>query len=299
MNRVQFVVSPDRTNLGRIDLTISTGLATITNHKGSRQLFSQVHSIDGVHVLHHVEILDVDNIVSIKLALDVDRLRIGGSRQQIQIAAEALLRSLGITLRTKRADVSHVSLTSANSADGTLVYFGKHLVHPALISRNQFGRTRTNILIFGEQRRNAVKALIRMLQILVVFVGVHFQRSLPATHAGALGSRQDSLLIGVTQSLLTSIGFLVKHIVLHIGFILLILIFLIARIDRFVHQSINDCLLLIRQAVEDVSNGLILTIFLILFLGFLVGMFELDKFSGVNESLFTIFFHRAVAVHDH
>ena len=142
-----------------------------------------------------------------------------------------------------------------------------------------------------------------MLQILVILVSVHFQRSLPAAYTRALGSRQNPLLIGMAQSLFPGVSFLVEHIVLHIGFLLFILTILITGIEYFVHQSVYNRLLLVRQAVEDVSDGFPVTGFLLfvldILIDLLIGMLKLDKLASVNEPLLPIFFHRAIAVHDH
>ena len=311
VKRIQFVVGPDGANLGRIDLAVGAFGATIANQNRGRKLLVQIHAVDVVHVLNNVEILDVDNIIAVKLALDVDGLRISGARQQTQVTAKALLLALLITCGTQSADVPHIRLAGANSRNRALMYLLKYLRNPALIVRQQLWSAGADILVFGEQRRDAVKAKIGVSQIVTSLIGVQFQRRLPAADAAALCGGKDSLLIGVAESRGLGVGFRIKHVVLHVFILLFSFVgvgFVRFLFNRFFQNGIHDELLLVRHRIEDIADSLvvfivlviILVIVLVIFLSGRVRMNKagFDRFAGIKDTLLAVFFDRSVAVNN-
>ena len=158
-----------------------------------------------------------------------------------------------------------------------------------------------------------------MSQIVTSLIGVQFQRRLPAADAAALCSGKDSLLISVAESRGLSVGFRIKHVVLHV-FILLFsfigVVFVRFLFNRFFQNGIHDELLLIRHRIEDIADSLVVFIVLII-VPIIVPIIVLvivliivlsgcvrvnkagfDRFAGVKDTLLSVFFDRPIAVND-
>lgn len=113
---IQLVIQPNRADLILGDLTISTDLATVTDHDSRSQFLVQIHTVDAVQILHHIEVLNIDDVITVKLTLYIHGLRISRSVEQLNVADITLLGTLLVTLSTKSLNVTQVSLTSMKTS---------------------------------------------------------------------------------------------------------------------------------------------------------------------------------------
>ena len=154
MNAVQVIIQPDWANLRRINRVVT--VAAVSDGDLAGQLLVQIHTIQTIHILHHIEIGDIDDIVTIQLGADIYGNRISGAAQQRDRASVGLLRTLGITLGAAGGDVTDIGLTGADAADRALMHLGQNLTDPALVGGQQFWSAWLNVLVFREQLRDCL-----------------------------------------------------------------------------------------------------------------------------------------------
>ena len=320
MDGIQLVIQPNRADLILGDLTISTNLTTVTDHDSRSQFLVQIHTVDAVQVLHHIEVLNIDDVVTVKLALHIHGLRIGRSVEQLNIANITLLGTLLVTLGTESLDVTQISLAGTDTGDRALMNLLQNLVYPPLVSGKQFGSTGTNILVLGEQGFNTIDAMSQNTVRILLCVDVH--SSTKTANAVGLSHRNDACLVSMRQNLGLLLLIVIKDIMFHCVILLIGFRFVVGTILGFLFgftfeslcdKRIHDILLLLGHGIDHISNRLliILLLFLVfsrlvlfgillffLFLRFILGlrrMRKTERHSGIDDSL--IIGHFAVLKH--
>ena len=305
MNGVQLVIQPNRADLILSDLTISTDLTTITDHDSRSQFLIQIHTVNTIQVLHHIEVLNIDDVVTIKLTLYIHGLRISRSVEQLNIANITLLGTLLITLGTESLDVTQISLAGTDTGDRALMNLLQNLVYPPLVSGKQFGSTGMNILVLGEQGFNTIDAMSQNTVRILLCVDVH--SSTKTADAVGLSHRNDACLVSMRQNLGLLLLIVVKDIVFHCVILLIGFRFVVGIILGFLFgfafeslcdKCIHDILLLLRHGIDHISNRLFIV--LLLFLVFWIilrlrRMRKTERHSGIDDSF--IVGHFAVLQH--
>ena len=271
MNGVQLVIQPNRADLILGDLTISTDLTTVTDHDSRSQFLVQIHTVNTIQVLHHIEVLNIDDVVTIKLTLYIHSLRISRSVEQLNIANIALLGTLLITLGTESLDVTQISLAGTDTGDRALMNLLQNLVYPPLVSGKQFGSTGTNILVLGEQGFNTVDTMSQNAVRILLCIDVH--SSTKTTDAVGLSHRNDACLVSMRQNLGLLLLIVVKDIVFHCVILLIGFRFVVGIILGFLFgfafeslcdKRIHDILLLLGHGIDHISNRLFIVLLLFL-----------------------------------
>ena len=221
MNGVKLIILPDRTDLVFRDLPISADITTVTDHDSSGEFFIQVHAIDVVEILHDIEILNVDDVITIDLALNVDSLGISRSVNQLEVADFALQSAFRITFGAQLFDVTEIGLTGTDTRDRALVNLLQNLLDPALISREHFRCARTNILVVREQLADVLNAMRQNTVRILFSKQIHCM--LQAADSAGLGHVNDCGLIGVREDVRLILPIVVKDIMLH-SIVLLVVI---------------------------------------------------------------------------
>ena len=320
MNGVQLVIQPDRADLILSNLTVSTNLTTIADHDSRCQLLVQIHTVDAVQVLHHIKVLNIDDVVTVKLALHIHGLRIGSSVEQLDVADITLLSALLVTLGTKSLNVTQVSLTSTDTGNRALVNLLQNLIHPTLVSGKQFRSTGTDILVLREQGFNTVDTMSQNTVRILLCINVH--SSTETADAVGLGHRNDACLVSMRQNLGLLLLIVVKDIVFHCVILLIGFRFVVGIVLGFLFgfafeslcdKCIHDILLLLRHGIDHISNRLLVVLLLflvfsrlvlfgilLLFLVFRIilrfrRMRKTERHSGIDDSL--IIGHFAVLQH--
>ena len=320
MNGVQLVIQPDRADLILSNLTVSTNLTTIADHDSRCQLLVQIHTVDAIQVLHHIKVLNIDDVVTVKLALHIHGLRIGSSVEQLDVADITLLSALLVTLGTKSLNVTQVSLTSTDTGNRALVNLLQNLIHPTLVSGKQFRSTGTDILVLREQGFNTVDTMSQNTVRILLCVDVH--SSTETADAVGLGHRNDACLVSMRQNLGLLLLIVVKDIVFHCVILLIGFRFVVGIVLGFLFgfafeslcdKCIHDILLLLRHGIDHISNRLLVVLLLflvfsrlvlfgilLLFLVFRIilrfrRMRKTERHSGIDDSL--IIGHFAVLQH--
>ena len=278
MNAVQIIIGPDRTDLGRINGVVASAAVTDTDLAG--QLLVQIHPIKAVHILHDVEIGDVNDVIAVDLGADVHGDGIGGTAEQAQSAGVSLLSTLGVAFSAAVGDVTNIGLAGADAADGALVNLRQHLADPALVGGQQFGSAGLDILILREQLGDigdVVGSGMLELIILLVFGDIRLHGSFQGPAAVGLGHLDDLAAIGMGQERAFLVfGFLIEDITLHFGFLIgtvfdLGILFLgfvgriITGIGDVVDNIGDGIFLFLGQRVQHVADGLFI-VFLVIFL---------------------------------
>ena len=320
MNGVQLVIQPDRADLILSNLTVSTNLTTIADHDSRCQLLVQIYTVDAVQVLHHIKVLNIDDVVTVKLALHIHGLRIGSSVEQLDVADITLLSALLVTLGTKSLNVTQVSLTSTDTGNRALVNLLQNLIHPTLVSGKQFRSTGTDILVLREQGFNTVDTMSQNTVRILLCINVH--SSTETADAVGLGHRNDAYLVSMRQNLGLLLLIVVKDIVFHCVILLIGFRFVVGIVLGFLFgfafeslcdKCIHDILLLLRHGIDHISNRLLVVLLLflvfsrlvlfgilLLFLVFRIilrfrRMRKTERHSGIDDSL--IIGHFAVLQH--
>ena len=264
MNGIKLIILPDRTNLVFCDLSISADITTVTDHDSSGEFFIQVHAVDVVEILHDIEILNVDDVITINLALNVDSLGISRSVDQLEVADFALQGAFRITFGAQLFNVTEIGLTGTNTRDRALVNLLQNLLDPALISREHFRCARTNILVVREQLADVLNAMRQNTVRILFSKQIHCM--LQATDSAGLGHVNNFGLIGVRENVRLILPIIVKDIMLHSVVLLVVIGFFgfFAGSDTFGNQRKQNILLFLRHRIQDVLHGFFI-VFLILF----------------------------------
>ena len=320
MDGIQLVIQPDRADLILSNLAVGTDLTTVTDHDSRSQFLVQIHTVNTIQVLHHIEVLNIDDVVTIKLTLYIHGLRISRSVEQLNIANITLLGTLLITLGTESLDVTQISLAGTDTGDRALMNLLQNLVYPPLVSGKQFGSTGTNILVLGEQGFNTIDAMSQNTVRILLCVDVH--SSTKTADAVGLSHRNDACLVSMRQNLGLLLLIVIKDIMFHCVILLIGFRFVVGIVLGFLFgfafeslcdKRIHDILLLLGHGIDHISNRLliILLLFLVfsrlvlfgillffLFLRFILGlrrMRKTERHSGIDDSL--IIGHFAVLQH--
>ena len=264
MNGVKLIILPDRTDLVFRNLPISANITTVTDHDSSGEFFVQVHAVNVVEILHDIEILNVDDVITIDLALNVNSLGISRSVDQLEVSDFALQGALRITLGAQLFDVTEISLTGTDARDRALMNLLQNLLDPALVSREHFRCARTNILVVREQLADVLNAMRQNTVRILFSKQIHCM--LQAADSAGLGHVNDCGLIGVREDVRLILPIVVKDIVLH-SVVLLVVISIFgffAGSDTFGNQRKQNILLFLRHRIQDVLHGFFI-VFLVLF----------------------------------
>ena len=277
MNGVQLVIQPDRADLILSNLTVSTNLTTIADHDSRCQLLVQIHTVDAVQVLHHIKVLNIDDVVTVKLALHIHGLRIGSSVEQLDVADITLLSALLVTLGTKSLNVTQVSLTGTDTGDRALMNLLQNLVYPTLVSSEQFRSTGTDIFVLRKQSFDTIDAVSQNAVRILLHIDIH--SSTKTADAVGLSHGNDACLVSVRQNLGLLLLIVVKDIMFHCVILLIGFRFVIGIIFGFLfrftfeslcNKCIHDVLLLFGHRVDYISNRLFIVLLLFLAFGRLV-----------------------------
>ena len=319
MDGIQLVIQPDRADLILSNLAVGTDLTTVTDHDSRSQFLVQIHTVNTIQVLHHIEVLNIDDVVTIKLTLYIHGLRISRSVEQLNIANITLLGTLLITLGTESLDVTQISLAGTDTGDRALMNLLQNLVYPPLVSGKQFGSTGTNILVLGEQGFNTIDAMSQNTVRILLCVDVH--SSTKTADAVGLSHRNDACLVSMRQNLGLLLLIVIKDIMFHCVILLIGFRFVVGIVLGFLFgfafeslcdKRIHDILLLLGHGIDHISNRLfiVLLLFLVfsrlvlfgilLFLVFRIilrfrRMRKTERHSGIDDSL--IIGHFAVLQH--
>ena len=282
---VEVVVVPNGADviLGNLHLIIR--LTAIAHHDGGSDIFIDVLPHNGVLVLHHIEIGDVDDVVPVQGIGAVHGLGIGGPGDDVHVAGELLTLALLIAVGPDTV-LAGVRLAGADAADGALVNLAHDNAHPALVTSDPLRSAGAQILVVGEQALDVVDAVLEF-----VLISVDLQSSPKAAHAAALGQSKNVSAVGVAQNGVLSV-FGVEHIVLHglvsslrfvgfvvgvIGVLFLVILGVVVHLLRgSSNQSVHDLLLLLVHGVDNILDGL-----LVLGLLFALGLIAILRFVPV------------------
>ena len=320
MDGIQLVIQPNRADLILGDLAVGTDLTIVTDHDSRSQFLVQIHTVNTIQVLHHIEVLNIDDVITIKLTLYIHGLRISRSVEQLNIANITLLVTLLVTLSTKSLNVTQVSLTSTDTGNRALVNLLQNLIHPTLVSGKQFRSTGTDILVLREQGFNTIDTMSQNTVRILLCINVH--SSTETADAVGLGHRNDACLVSMRQNLGLLLLIVVKDIVFHCVILLIGFRFVVGIILGFLFgfafeslcdKCIHDILLLLRHGIDHISNRLLVVLLLflvfsrlvlfgilLLFLVFRIilrfrRMRKTERHSGIDDSL--IIGHFAVLQH--
>ena len=159
MNGVQFIVSPDRTNVLRENLLRITVLPAIADHSRNGQGFLQRNLIDSILELYIIKVLDIYHIITMKLGSNIHGLRIGGTSYQLIVSGNLLLVTLFISLCRQGINVPNIYMGSTNATIRNFLCLRHNSVNPSHIICNEFRCTpRMCFNIFRKQRRNVARA---------------------------------------------------------------------------------------------------------------------------------------------
>ena len=264
MNGVKLIILPDRTDLVFRDLPISADITAVTNHDSGGEFFIQVHAVDVVEILHDIEILNVDDVITIDLALDIYSLGISRSVDQLEVSNIDLLAALHIALCTQILDIAKIGLTGTDTRDRALMNLLQNLLDPALVRREHFRCARTNILVVREQLADVLNAM-RQNTVRILFCK-QIHSMLQAADGAGLGHVNDCSLIGVREDVRLILPIVVKDIMLHSVVLLVVIGFFgfFAGSICFTDQCIQNILLFLRHGIQDVLHGFFIA-FLVLF----------------------------------
>ena len=311
VDSVEVVILPDGTDMLLVDLVLVALFTAVADHDGGGDLLIERLAHHAVLVLDHIEIGDVDDVIPVHGIRDVDGLGVGGALDQLHVAGGDLALSLLVTMGPNLV-VAGVHLTGADTADGALV----NLVHdrgdPALVSGDQLGSARTQVLILGEQRLDIVDAV---LQCLAVLLDIGLEGGLEGAVLLLLGVGQNGLLNGMAQDSILSVVSLVENIVLHgtissfgmfhsfiVGLLLFLTLIVRAGIalgglarQSSAEKAVHNLLLLLAHAVDHGLQGVAaLAVILGIFLGLgavvaivitVVGVIKADALAGLDDDL--------------
>ena len=251
------------------DLVLVRLIAAVADHDSSSDLFQQSLTHHTILVLDHIEIGDVDDIITVHGVSDVDGLRIGGALHQLHVAGRNLLLALLVTMC---ADViaAGIHVAGADTADGALVDLVHDHIDPALVTGDELRGAGAQILILREQGLDVVDAV---LQSIVVLLGVELHSPLKSANALELCAGDDLSLSGMAQGGRLIVLRLLENIVFHslvssfgfvrmfdVAVVLLLFAIIVVRIavgHSIGEQSNHNGLLLFRQAVDDILDGIV------------------------------------------
>ena len=311
-------VGSDRADVGRIDLVIRVGGTAVADQIGAGQFLVQHDAHLGLDPGYDVEVGDVDDVIAVQLLLLVNGLGRGSALQSAEDLL-LLLVALDVTLCAGLV-LGDVREHGLDTAERSAVHAGHDLLHPAHLPLDPLGR-RVHALGLGEQHAGIVEAIGLLANSDIhtsgidgmdqfTVVGIVVERFSQAATALSVGNDLSHVGMGQNIGLLNFI--LIKNIVLHFVVFSFIFFRLAACVfKRLTNQSIDNRLLLFRQLIEHVFNGLFLALLFGLFLGFvshlglsffilifcfrLLCVIKLKIFTGINNT----FFFAEIAVTDY
>nr|DAG09080.1 MAG TPA: hypothetical protein [Caudoviricetes sp.] len=262
VNGVKIVVVPNRANMILRNLHLIVGLTAVTNHDRSGNFLVQILPHSSILVLDHIEIGDIDDVVTVQGVSAVNGLRIGGTSDNTHIAGANLALALLIAVSTDII-LAGVDLTGTDTADGALMNLLHNYSDPALVTGNTLRGAGTQILEIREQALNIVNT---MLELILLSIDLH--SGAQAAHALALGQIEDVHSIRMAQDIIPSI-LILKHIVLHglvsslvvFGFVFGVFFIVVIPIGvKPFHRGADQCVqnspLLLGHTVNHVLDGL-------------------------------------------
>ena len=285
MDSVQFIISPDRTNLIREDLLRITVGTIVTQHSSNSQSLLQRNLVDAILELNIIEIFDVSHIVTMQLRSNIHSLRISSTSYQSIVTSELLLVTLLITLSLKSIDVTDIDMRSANTTMRNLLSLSHNSINPVHVVSNQLrSATRMSLNILREHGGYITFASLNetadVSVLEFVLLGIDFHSGLERANVGRLSQLQNLTLSRMGQNILVVLLVVVKDIMFHncfllIGFRFLFGIFrVLVRLSfgftfqSLCHHVVHSILLFVRHSVDNVSDSLVIAILLIFKLTF-------------------------------
>ena len=251
LDSIHIVILQNRADVLLINLVVGGQLTAITKQHCASKLPIQLATHLSTLPSHHVEIGDIDNIITIHLHLDVNSGRASGTLQDRQ--SQILLHvALNITPSTSFSLVES-SKHRLNSRERSVVNRAHNLRNPAIIILNPLRRS-IQRLGFGQQV---------IIVSNVVSSGMLQEAFLQAAITLSVGNNVIENF-GMSQGIVV-LSIIVKHIMLHIFISLFHFVVFFFAIFFFVvifksptDEIINYSLLLFRKSIEYILNGLYL-----------------------------------------
>nr|DAN64021.1 MAG TPA: hypothetical protein [Caudoviricetes sp.] len=268
VDRVQFIVSPDRAELLRVDLVRVPGGTAVPDQNRASELLVQHDAHFLLDEVDHTEVGGLDDVLAVELLLLVDPGRVGLPLQELEDLFD-LLGALGVTLRSSliRRDVGVQALDPAmrEASDAA-----KNVTHPFRAALDK-----VRLVGDGSGLREQVLDLVDAVLSGVLKNG---RAELAAVLEGRLAHGVDLLashgvlqLIGggvPLEDVVCQLGVLrvrvfdvfggrVAVLSVRCGLCIVALFVVELSFRSLLHEPGHDILLLIIHRVEDVGNGLL------------------------------------------
>ena len=254
LDGIHVVILQNRTDVLLIDLVVRGQLTTIAKQHCSSKFSIQLTTHFSTLPSHHIEIGNIDDIITIHLHLDVYSGRASGTLQDGQ--SKILL---------------HITLNIAPGTSFILVESSKHRLNSrerSVVDRTHY--LRNPAIIFLDPLGRGVQRLGLRKQVIVVgniVGGGMLQKTFLQTAITLSIGNNIVENFGMSQSFILLIGIGVKHIVLHIfislfHFIVFVIfvIFITIALKGLTNKSINYSFLLFGKGVEYILYRLFATL---------------------------------------
>ena len=251
LDGIHVVILQNRTNVLLIDLVVRGQFTTIAKQHCAGKLPIQLTAHLSTLPSHHIEIGDINNIITIHLHLDVHSGRASGTLKDGQ--SQILLHvALDITPSASFSLIES-SKHRLNSRERSVVDRTHYLRNPAIIFLDPLGR--------GVQRLGFRKQVIVIGNI--VSSGMLQEAFLQTTITLSIGNNIVENF-GMSQNFILLIGIGIKHIMLHIfislfHFVIFFIVVTIA-LKGLTNKSIDYSLLLFGKSVKYILYRLFVTL---------------------------------------
>ena len=285
-------------------MIIIRGQTAITDQNRAGDFLVQHGPHFALHKRNNVQVDDVDHVIAVQLLLLV---HCGGRSGTLEQGEDLFLLHVALHIALCASFIhSDVGEERLDPAESAVMGTAHNRVDPFGIPLNELGHiiqclvVREQVIHVGDAITDLLVVMVQQVSALLValmnqdiaVVHAHVGHNGFFQTAATLGVCEDRLII-VGSQVIISLGIALKHIVLHFGILLIIVVtgFAALTFERLADHEIHDILLLFRHGIEDVLHGL----FLVFSHGFLilsfVGFIRLSAGILMGQSFFLSVFH--------
>ena len=273
LHRVQVCIRRNRTNVLSADLIVGRFETAVTNQNCTSNFLIEHHAHLGFQPRNHVEIRNINYVITIHLLFLIDRSRRGRTFQQrenlffLQIA-------LNVTFRTSIV-FGNICKDRFNARKRGVMNAIHDFLHPAHVTFDKLRRV-VKRLRFREQIVNLIDAIFRRMSEKTIF-----------QTAITLGIANNSIHSIVAKDILLLI-ILVKYIMFHFVSSFFIFVRNSSIFERLTDHGIYDCFLFFGKRVKHVSNGFLTFGFLVFVCHLSILLIIFCGFRRMNDYIFVI-----------
>ena len=256
-------------------MIVIRGATTITNQSRTSNFFVQHHTHLGLQHCSNIEISNIKHVVTIHLLLLIDGRRTG---RTLQKSEDFFLLHVALNVTLSASFIfGNVCIDGLNAGERSVSSTVHDNTHPVHIPRNKI-----NVIGSGASIGEEIFHVLNTMSQRALLQGAILLNVVKDGHDITMLDHIFLLLFIV----------IVKYIVLHYGFLLIIFRFILifSFFERFCNKSPENFLLLLCHAINNITNSTLFLFFrhigLFLHIFFFICMLEfyLDRHTSINLS---------------